>query len=327
MFALRARHALSEGFAYALQSMRRFVLMIVALTAMMAAANAQTGLRGLITAEALQAKLSADSLIVVDIRSGETRAAGATLFAAGHIPGAVHADYAYASWRLPRGNISAYLPEPAQFEALASELGISNEHDVVIVHEGEDASSFGAAARVYWTFKAMGHASVAILDGGYRAWREDATRPIAKGATGVTPTIYEAKPNPDLRAHLAEVQAAAAGKGAILIDSRPESFFSGREKLKAIEDAGHIAHARNIPHHEAIGADFRVKDLASLRASFASAKGGPVITYCNTGHWAATDWFVLSELLDQPSVKLYDGSMLEFSGEKAGPILRSRSGS
>ena len=33
----------------------------------------------------------------------------------------------------------------------------------------------------------------------------------------------------------------------------------------------------------------------------------PVINYCNTGHQAATNWFVLSEVLRRPDVSLYDG--------------------
>ena len=51
---------------------------------------------------------------------------------------------------------------------------------------------------------------------------------------------------------------------------------------------------------------------------------GPVVTYCNTGHWAATDWFVLSEILGRPNVKLYAGSMVEWSADPKRPIESSR---
>ncbi len=30
---------------------------------------------------------------------------------------------------------------------------------------------------------------------------------------------------------------------------------------------------------------------------------GPAVAYCNTGHWAATDWFVLSEVLGRKDVE------------------------
>jgi thiosulfate/3-mercaptopyruvate sulfurtransferase len=37
------------------------------------------------------------------------------------------------------------------------------------------------------------------------------------------------------------------------------------------------------------------------------------ISYCNTGHWAATNWFVLSEVANVSDVKLYAESMVEWS--------------
>lgn len=285
-------------------------------------ALASTPLRGLIDASTLATRLGEPNLAIVDIRSGETREKGRALYLAGHIPGAVHADYAFASWRLPRENTSLYLPEPAQFEALAGDLGIAPESHVVIVHEGTDTSSFGAAARVYWSFKAMGHASVAILDGGYRAWTESKARPVSTEDVKPNAAIYEAKPEPGLRARLDDV-LQASNRGTVLVDSRPESFYSGKEKHKAIPLAGHIPGAVNIPHSRAFTEDFRLRDKAALARDFSSAASpAGTIAYCNTGHWAATDWFVLSEVLNQPGVKLYDGSMLEYSLEKKGPVER-----
>jgi thiosulfate/3-mercaptopyruvate sulfurtransferase len=37
------------------------------------------------------------------------------------------------------------------------------------------------------------------------------------------------------------------------------------------------------------------------------------LSFCNTGHWAATNWFALSEVLGQPNVKLYAGSMVDWT--------------
>jgi thiosulfate/3-mercaptopyruvate sulfurtransferase len=317
----------------------RAALVAGALSLASLGAMAAEPLRGIIDADTLAARLGEKSLVVIDIRSGETREKGSALFKAGHIPGAVHADYGFASWRLPRENISVYLPEPSQFEALAGDLGVSNESDVVIVHEGKDSSDFGGAARVYWSFKAMGHGSIAILDGGYNAWTKASVnkasgtkvsaRPVATGDSAPNPTIYEAKPVPALRASLDEVLAASKAKGT-LVDSRPASFYAGLEKHKAVQAFGHIPGAVNVPHSKAFAADNTLKDRAVLAKEFSAVSNAPgAIVYCNTGHWAATDWFVMSELLGQKDVKLYDGSMLDYSLEKRGPVSTapSRSGS
>ena len=41
----------------------------------------------------------------------------------------------------------------------------------------------------------------------------------------------------------------------------------------------------------------RLRSKAELAAIASELPAGPVVSYCNTGHWAATNWFVLSEML------------------------------
>jgi thiosulfate/3-mercaptopyruvate sulfurtransferase len=40
------------------------------------------------------------------------------------------------------------------------------------------------------------------------------------------------------------------------------------------------------------------------------------VSFCNTGHWAATNWFAMSEVLGQPNVKLYAGSMVDWTQDE-----------
>ena len=42
--------------------------------------------------------------------------------------------------------------------------------------------------------------------------------------------------------------------------------------------------------------------------------GGEQIAFCNTGHWAATNWFALSELAGYRNVKMYPGSLVDWTG-------------
>ena len=51
---------------------------------------------------------------------------------------------------------------------------------------------------------------------------------------------------------------------------------------------------------------------------------GAVVSYCNTGHWAATDWFVLHELLGRKDARLYAGSMVEWTSNASRPIESAR---
>ncbi|MBV8592618.1 MAG: hypothetical protein JO212_21585 [Acetobacteraceae bacterium] len=82
------------------------------------------------------------STVVLDIRPAAEHLQA-------HVPGAVSADYEHAGWRvkLPSGAGGA-LPPPEKVAATIGRLGVSDTDHAVIV--GDD---FGAAARVYWTFR------------------------------------------------------------------------------------------------------------------------------------------------------------------------------
>ena len=54
----------------------------------------------------------------------------------------------------------------------------------------------------------------------------------------------------------------------------------------------------------------KVKQLA---AAGGFKKGEALVSFCNTGHWAATNWFALSELAELGDVKLYPESMVGYS--------------
>ena len=57
-------------------------------------------------------------------------------------------------------------------------------------------------------------------------------------------------------------------------------------------------------------------DKASLQTEADAAHAAPgqeVVTFCNAGHWSATDWFVRSEILGEKNVKLYPGSVIDWS--------------
>ena len=50
----------------------------------------------------------------------------------------------------------------------------------------------------------------------------------------------------------------------------------------------------------------------------------PTTVYCNTGLMASVGWFVLSEMLGNTRVRLYDGSMQEWALNKM-PISAMKS--
>ena len=71
----------------------------------------------------------------------------------------------------------------------------------------------------------------------------------------------------------------------------------------------------------------KLLDLAKLDDLLPDGLGDAeeVVSYCNTGHWAAVNWFVLSEVAGLSDIKLYDGSMVEWTQNDARPLAKSPS--
>jgi thiosulfate/3-mercaptopyruvate sulfurtransferase len=278
----------------------------------------------LLSTEWLKQHRSDPDVLVLDIRSA-LDGGGAEAYAKGHIPGAVHSDYDKGGWRVTRNGVPFMLPATAQLEALIGDLGIDEDIHVVVVPAGVHVLDFGAAARVYWTLKVAGHSRVSILDGGFAAWKADAANPIETGVNRPSPKIFTVALDQRLLAPVDEVERLSKSGGATLLDARPAGFFAGKEKAPAAKAYGRIpgAHSLDSATFYDAGAN-RLRPPSELTSIAASLPEGPVVSYCNTGHWAATNWFVLSEVLGRKDVRLYSGSMVEWTADASRPVESGR---
>jgi thiosulfate/3-mercaptopyruvate sulfurtransferase len=260
-----------------------------------------------------------DGLLVLDIRSA-VDGGGAAAYEAAHVRGAIHTDYAKDGWRATKGMATGLLPEGQHLAKLFARCGITPASHVVIVGAGTSAGDFSAAARVYWTLKIAGHREISLLEGGMAAWQQ-AGLPVESGRNAPPPMPpYPIALVTGLRADLAAVEHAVKHRHAILLDTRSTSYFEGREKSPQAKRAGRLPEAVHLDHALSFDpASKRLKSLPELEQLFA-LPDQPVVSYCNTGHQAATSWFILSEVLRRPGVSLYDGSMSEWTEDEARPV-------
>ncbi len=286
-------------------------------------ARAETG-QPLVSPQWLNDHRQDADLVMLDVRSA-LDGGGEKAYLEAHIPGAVHTDYDKGGWRVMRNNVPFMLPSVPELDALIGDLGIDESNHVVVVPAGVSYTDFGAAARVYWTLKVVGLHNLSILDGGVAAWKA-AGLPLANGNEAPSPKIFNATVDQRLIAHASDVQRVLQSRNATLIDARPASFFSGKEKAPKIAAYGHIPGAVDVD-----SADFydeqtnRLKPVEQLKAIAKRIPNNePAVSYCNTGHWAATDWFVLHELLGYQNVRLYDGSMGDWTADASRPVESSR---
>ncbi|SIS96865.1 sulfurtransferase [Paracoccus saliphilus] len=279
---------------------------LAGLAGMSVTAAAAAELGPVVEAAELNAVLKEQEPIILDIR-GEA-------YAEGHIEGAVSAPYAL--FRGPAENPGQLLPED-ELEATYEELGLEMDRPIVIMSQGDTNSDFGAAARVYWTLKSSGFSELSVLNGGTAAWA-DAGLPLSKSPVRVTPSELDITWDNRWTALTDDVADVVAGdRDAVLVDARPPEFYEGKKAHNAAERPGTVPGAQNLSHSSFFRPDATaisgVDDVDALKASLGIGEGDEVVSFCNTGHWAATDWFALSELAGIDNVKLYPGSMVEYS--------------
>ena len=182
-----------------------------------------------------------------------------------------------------------------------------------------------SAARQYWTFKVLGHDRVSILNGGTRGYTADESRAMATGAVNPVAKTFSARPREGMLATSADV-AKAGPNGALLVDYRRGDEYLGINRNPKTQRSGTLQGARNLPMEwltEDNGGTLRstaaLRQLIGLAGIDASA---PQIAFCNTEHNSSLGWFVFSELLGNPGVRLYDGSMAEWSRQQDRPVER-----
>src|SRR5438067_4641055 len=209
------------------------------------------------------------------------------------------------------------------FEELLSSRGISND-DTVVLYGGNNN---WFAAYAYWYFRLYGHRNVRLLDGGRKKWELE-SRELVTEVPQRPATQYTASgPDMSIRALRDEVVSAIGSKN--LVDVRAPDEFSGKLLAPAhlpqesAQRPGHIPTARNIPWSKAANEDGTFKSDDELRELYNGAGvdfGKDTIAYCRIGERSAHTWFVLHELLGQPSVKNYDGSWTEYGSLVGVPI-------
>ncbi len=259
----------------------------------------------LIEPAALNAGAASNAPLILDIRGDA--------YEQGHIPGAVSAPY--GAFRGPSDNPGQVIPED-QLEAILQGLGVTFERPIAIVHQGDSDTDFGAAARVYWTLKSSGLTQLAIVNGGMSAW-EAAKLPLDVNSSAPTPSDIDITFSDQWLADTDEVASVVAGdKDAVLIDARPADFFKGKKAHDAAARPGTLPGAQNVTHSIWFEDGTKIVDVESATAIAAKLGLKPdteIVSFCNTGHWAATDWFAISELAGVPNTKLYAESMVGYS--------------
>ncbi len=225
-----------------------------------------------------------------------------------HIPGAVFFDIDAIADRTT--NLPHMLPSPDAFAAVIGKLGISEQNHVIVY----DSVGMFSAARVWWTFRAMGAAKVQVLDGGLPKWIAEG-RPTESGEARPVPTTFKPRFRPELVRDLDGVREDLAQGHVQVVDARPAQRFAGQAaEPRAGLRSGHMPGAISQPLSGLIDADGRLLDAVALRATLVQAgvdPTAPVTATCGSGITAAGIALALARLGNDRAA-VYDGSWAEW---------------
>lgn len=273
--------------------------------------NSNTFPTPLISVEWLSANLTNPDLVILDASMGSTDAL--------HIPRARAFDFdkkiCDQSSSLPH-----MMPSPELFEKEVQALGINNSSTIVVY----DSKGIYSCARALWMFKAMGHNSVAILEGGLPAWKTaDLPTESLKAITNGEGT-FKATPRPELFCDASSVGEALDDKNVSVIDARSRGRFQGTdaEPRKGLR-TGHMPSALNLPFTELLENEqyLPVEELSKKLAAVADFEQ-KLIFSCGSGVTACIG-AIAAEIAGYKNIAVYDGSWSEWGLPSDRPVVGS----
>jgi thiosulfate/3-mercaptopyruvate sulfurtransferase len=257
--------------------------------------------------------------VVCDCRHDLTHyEAGREAYYQTHVSGArfVHLDEDLSGPKTGR-NGRHPLPHPRTWALRAGALGI-DQHTQVVAY---DASGGSHAARLWWMLRWIGHAHVAVLDGGWQAWSR-AGLSVTAELPQVTAASYTPRVNPALAVDASYIADHLGEAAVCVIDARsPDRFRGENETLDPV--AGHIPGAANRFFRLNLDASGAFKPAEVLKAEFGELLGarapGSVVHQCGSGVTACHNLLAM-EHAGLTGSRLYPGSWSEWVSDPSRPV-------
>jgi len=184
-----------------------------------------------------------------------------------------------------------------------------------------DDAGGAMAARLWWMLRWLGHEAVAVLDGGWPAWRSEGGAEQSGIETRPART-FSPNPQPHLLVEVDQVEQIRTDPAFHLIDSRGADRYRGEnETIDPV--AGHIPGAVSGPFAKNLDKEGRFQSQAALKARFQDLLGDAspesAVFYCGSGVTAAHNLLAMAHA-GLGDGRLYAGSWSEWITDPTRPV-------
>ena len=210
------------------------------------------------------------------------------------------------------------MPGTEAFEEAARALGI-NQDSKIVVYDNIHAYS---SPRAYWMFRAMGHPSVAVLDGGLPAWYQSGypMEGTVEKAT-YSPGNFKATMDEAAIKNASQVLQCTTSADHLIVDARsPDRFSGSKPEPREGVRSGHIPNSVNLPFPELLeNGLFKSKEELHIIFKQINPEGKPMTFSCGSGLTACI-LLLGAELAGHEQNAIYDGSWTEWGSRTDLPI-------
>jgi thiosulfate/3-mercaptopyruvate sulfurtransferase len=275
----------------------------------------------LISAADLITHANDENMLIIDCRHDlGNPAAGLDAYHAGHLPRAqfAHLDQILSGTKDASDGIFKGrhpLPQQQDFIAAMQTLGVNSDTQVVAY----DAQGGMFAARLWWLLRWVGHAQVAVLDGGLQAWQAQGGV-LARETPTALPGNLQAQSALVSTIDADAVLANIVSQTLTVVDARSADRYRGEnETLDAV--GGHIPGAINRFFKDNLDTNGHFKSQQVLLAEWSALLSDPqaAVMQCGSGVTACHNLLAL-EVAGLPGARLYPGSWSEWSADPARPV-------
>lgn len=267
----------------------------------------------LVTAQWLQQHLHNPNLVILDSSIEFQMATELEKDWVNNIPGALRFDYDKVFCDLD-SPLPHMMPREERFNALARELGINQDSQIVVY----DNSGTFASPRAWWMFRAMGHKQVFVLNGGLTEWKAQNYSVTQCYRTPTAEGNFAGKLLPQAFVDASYMLKQIDNPHSQTIDARGLARFRGEvpEPRPGLR-SGHIPHSVCLPFMELM-ANHKLKDEQQLRPLLATVLPQTSQEYlfsCGSGVTACIV-ALAADTCGYRMLSVYDGSWTEW-GQRA----------